>query len=125
MKQFRYAFDPLCVACCVLYALNRWILKPHIASVFLHGYFNDVLLIPCALPMMLWIQRQFGLRKTDAAPDAPEILFHLVIWSILFEWIGPHIMRVTGDPLDAVAYTAGAIVAWLWWNRGSLRLVPA
>jgi hypothetical protein len=122
MKRFRYAFDPLCIACCCLYVINRWLVKPHTTSTFLHGYFNDTLLIPCALPVILLLQRWMGLRKTDNAPDVSEILFHLVIWSILFEWIGPHIMRVTGDPLDVLAYTVGALVAWIWWNHGQLRL---
>ncbi|MDB6057019.1 MAG: hypothetical protein JWO95_863 [Verrucomicrobiales bacterium] len=121
MKQFRYALDPLCLACCALYALNRWILKPHVDSVFLHGYFNDMLLIPCALPIILWMQRKVGLRKTDAPPDLAEILFHLVVWSVLFEAIGPHIMNTTGDIWDVVVYTIGAFVAWVWWNRRELK----
>jgi hypothetical protein len=125
MKPFRYGLDWLCVACCGLYALNRWVLKPLTTSVFLHGYFNDMLLIPCALPMILWAQRKFGLRQNDAVPDAKEILFHLVIWSVLFEWMGPHIMHVTGDVWDIVAYTAGAVMAWAWWNRAQLRLAVA
>jgi hypothetical protein len=125
MKRFRYALDPLCIACCVLYVVNRWLVKPVTTSVFLHGYFNDSLMIPCALPFLLWVQRKFGLRQNDAAPDAKEILFHLVIWSVLFEWIGPHIMNVTGDVWDVVAYTGGAVLAWAWWNRTQLRVTIA
>lgn len=121
MKPFRYALDPLCIACCAFYAVNRWVIKPHVTSVFLHGYFNDMLLIPCALPILLWAQRKLGLRKTDATPDLAEILFHLVIWSVLFEAIGPHIMHTTGDIWDVVVYTIGAFVAWAWWNRGELK----
>jgi hypothetical protein len=124
MKPFRYALDPLCLACCVLYAGNRWLVKPHVTSVFLHGYFNDMLLIPCALPFILWFQRKLKLRQHDHAPDAVDIIFHLLIWSVLFEWIGPHIMNVTGDPWDVVAYTVGAVVAWAWWNRRRLQLAP-
>lgn len=81
--------------------------------------------MPCALPFVLWFQRKLHLRQSDDAPDGMEILFHLVIWSILFEWIGPHIMHVTGDVWDVVAYTAGAVIAWGWWNRQQLRLVTA
>lgn len=87
-------------------------------SVFLRGYFNDVLLIPCALPLVLWLHRRLGLRAHDAAPQWGEIFFHLVVWSVLFEAIGPHIMRgVTGDPWDVVAYCAGGIVSGWWWRR--------
>ncbi|MGZ5544820.1 MAG: hypothetical protein ACXWIU_09100, partial [Limisphaerales bacterium] len=70
-------------------------------------------------------QRRVGLRKSDAVPDASEILFHLVIWSVLFEWIGPHFMRTTGDVWDVVVYTVGAIVAWAWWNRRELKVAVA
>jgi hypothetical protein len=47
-----------------------------------------------------------------------EIVAHLIFWSLLFEWIGPKFVRgTTGDPLDALAYCAGAVVAALWWQR--------
>ncbi len=117
MSGFRYWRDPLCLACCGLYALNRWGLKPRVHSEFLHSHFNDVLLIPCALPGVLWLQRRLGLREHDRAPAASEILFHLIVWSILFEWVGPHLMRVVGDVRDVAAYAVGAVAAWLWWER--------
>lgn len=124
MKRFAYWRDPLFLAACVLYALNRWLVKPHVHSPFLHGQFNDCLLIPCALPLILWLQRQLGLRAQDDFPSAGEIGFHLVVWSVLFEFIGPHLMRVTGDVRDVVAYAIGSFIAWCWWHswtRTSLR----
>ena len=117
MKQFGYWRDALCIGCCGLYALNRWVVAPRAHSRFLSGYFDDVLLIPCALPLILQLQRWLRLRTHDDFPRVSEILFHLVVWSILFEAIGPHIMRTVGDPLDVVAYTAGAVVAGGWWWR--------
>ena len=117
MKPFRYVTDPLCVTCCSLYATNRWLVSPHVHSRFLRGQFNDLMLIPCALPLVLWAQRRLGLRQTDTRPTGSEILFHLVIWSILCEVIGPHIMRTTGDYLDVLAYAVGAGLAFLWWRR--------
>jgi hypothetical protein len=116
MKRVGYWHDPLCLLCCGLYALNRWVVKPHVNSPFMHGQFNDCLLIPCALPLVLWMQRRLGLRDHDGFPTAGENLFHVVVWSILFEAIGPHIMRVTGDVRDVVAYAAGGLVAWWWWR---------
>jgi hypothetical protein len=118
LKSFRYLRDGLFLLGCLLYAVNRWGLKPHIHNAFLHGYFNDVLLIPCALPPLLLAQRWLRLRRHDSMPEAGELLLNWVIWSILFEVIGPHIMRgVTGDPWDVVAYFVGGILAWLWWHR--------
>lgn len=105
---------------CFLYALNRWALKPHLHSPFLRGHFNDLLLIPCALPPFLLLQRWLGLRRHDESPAGREVLFCLCIWVVLFEWIGPHFIRgTTADPIDALAYALGAIIAFSWWHRHS------
>jgi hypothetical protein len=107
---------------CAAYMANRWVLKPHIHSAFFHGYFNDLLLIPCALPPVLWLHRRLGLRKHDDPPRTSEVLFHLAVWSALFEWIGPHLVRhATGDPLDVAAYGAGAGFALIYWRISRLR----
>ena len=106
---------------CSAYAINRWLIKPHVGSGFMHSHFNDIWLIPCALPPILWLHRRLGLRPQDEAPRWSEILIHLVFWSILLEWIGPHFVpHAVGDPWDAVAYAVGAIVSGLWWHRPSI-----
>jgi hypothetical protein len=125
MRPFGYGRDPLFLMCCALYAVNRWAIKPHVHSPFLHGQFNDLLLIPCALPLVLWLQRQLGLRQHDAPPTVGEIAFHLVAWSLLMEVVGPHLVRVTGDPLDVLAYAVGGALAGIGWHVGSLRSSPA
>lgn len=117
MSGFRYLRDPLFLVGCTLYALNRWVVKPWTSSPFLHGQFNDLLLIPCALPPVLWIQRKLGARLHDAPPRAGEIVAHLIVWSLLFELAGPHLMRTTGDVLDVVAYAAGGLFSALWWRQ--------
>ena len=118
MKPFRYIRDPLFVCSCALYALNRWAFKPHLHSAFLRGHFNDLLLIPCAIPPLLLLQRQLGLRTHDQVPTVSEIIFCLFTWTLLFEWIGPRLIAgTTADPLDALAYAFGAIIAFAWWNR--------
>jgi len=118
MRPFGYWRDSGFLFGCSAYGINRWLIKPHCRIPFFHSYFNDLWLIPCALPMILWAQRGLGLRQHDLAPTGSEILFHLSIWSVLFEWIGPHLMRhATGDPLDVLAYSAGAALASLWWHR--------
>jgi ubiquinone/menaquinone biosynthesis C-methylase UbiE len=116
VRRFGYVFDPLFLICCSLYAANRWLIKPHSHIVFFHSWFNDLWLIPCALPPVLLVQRWLGLRIHDEPPTAGEIAAHLVGWSILFEVIGPHIMRTVGDPWDAVAYTFGAVVGFICWR---------
>jgi hypothetical protein len=117
VSRFRYGFDPLCTTACALYALNRWILRPHTHSAFLRFHFNDLLLIPAALPLVLWLQRRLGLRAHNAPPDTQEIALHFVVWSVVAEIVAPHITHVTGDWRDMLAYAVGAIAAWAWWKR--------
>jgi hypothetical protein len=120
VKQFGYARDRLFLLACSLYALNRWVLKPRFHSRFLHDHFNDLLLISCALPLLLLFQRWLRLRTHDQLPTWGEIALYVVVWSILFEGIGPHIMPWTvGDPWDAVSYALGGILSGLWWHRHS------
>ena len=117
MKRFRYLTDPLFLVSCFLYALNRWVLKPHLAYAFLHNHFNDVLLIPCALPPLLLMQRSLKLRSHDRFPEFGEIALYFAVWSVLFEVIGPRLMPWTvGDPWDVAAYAAGGVLAGLWWH---------
>ncbi len=96
--------------------MNRWLIKPHCHIAFFHNWFNDILLIPCALPPVLLAQRWLGLRTHDQTPTVGEVTAHLVGWSILFEVIGPRIMPTTGDPWDAVAYACGAVAAFACWR---------
>jgi len=118
MPRFLYFRDPLFLLGCMAYALNRWLVKPHFHTGFFHSHFNDCWLIPCALPPVLWLHRRLGLRSQDAPPQFWEITLHLVFWSWLFEWLGPKLVsHTTGDPMDALAYAVGAVVAGLWWHR--------
>ncbi|MGC3957689.1 MAG: hypothetical protein QM813_06990 [Verrucomicrobiota bacterium] len=126
MRPFRYLRDPLFLAGCVAYAVNRWLIKPHLPTGFLHSHFNDLLLIPCALPPILWLHRKLGLRSHDEAPTFLEITTHVVFWSLLFEWLGPKfVSHTTADPLDVLAYLVGAVLAGLWWHRARWRNVAA
>jgi len=117
MRRFRYALEPLSLAACVLYAANRWLVKPHVASPFLRGHFNDLLLIPCALPIVLWLQRRLGLRAHDELPTMAEVALHLAVWTLIAEWIGPHFFhRGVSDGWDVAAYAAGAAGAVFAWR---------
>lgn len=105
----------------MFYALNRWAVKPHFHGAFIHSWFNDSLLIPCALPVLLRLHAWLGWREQEAMPGAWEIIAHLAGWSVLFEVIGPHLMHhATGDVLDVVAYAMGAAAAYVWWHRERL-----
>ncbi len=109
--------DPVCLSACLLYAAIRWLVLPHMGGALLHGQLNDLLLIPAALPLVLWLQRLLGIRDHDRPPLWSEIGVHLVVWSLLFEVVGPRLMPVTGDVLDVLAYATGGLASGLWWNR--------
>jgi hypothetical protein len=117
VKRFGYLRDPLCLAACALYGCNRWWLRGHVGGAFLQGHFNDLLLIPAALPLVLWVQKQLGVRADDGRPAWREIALHLAVWSFAAEWLMPQLTaRATGDWRDVVAYTVGAIFAGCWWQ---------
>ena|SRR5436190_9835656 len=115
--MFRYLADPLFLVCCGLYVLNRWLLKPHLHFVFLRSWFNDLLLVPCALPIVFWLFRRMDLRRMDDPPKLIEVGWILVVWSVLFEWIGPKfVARATGDWRDVLMYCGGGLFAWGFWR---------
>lgn len=117
---FCYAWDPLCLASLALYAINRFLIKPHLPphEFFLRGHLNDLLLVPAALPFFLTTYKWLGLRRDDRPPTAREILAHLVMWSFCFEIAGPGwLHRSTSDPWDVAAYALGAALAYVFWNR--------
>ncbi len=125
MTRFRYWTNAPFLVASGAYLLNRWVVKPRVHLSFFHSYFNDLWLIPCALPPILWLHRQLGLRSHDRVPQISEIFFHLIFWSLFMEWLGPRfIPRATGDPWDALAYAVGALGAGLWWHRDRMVRLP-
>jgi hypothetical protein len=118
---FGYLRDRLFLVCCGLYVLNRWVIKPSVPGGFFAFWFNDLLLMPCAVPVCLWLWRQAGLRRKDVPPTAAETVGLLLLWTLMFEVAGPRLTaRATADWRDAAAYAAGALLAWIWWNRRGL-----
>lgn len=118
MTRFTYLRDPLFLTACSGYVINRFWLKRSLSWSFLHAHFNDLLLIPAALPLVLWIQRRLSWRTHDFAPTWPEVLGHLAIWSLICEVVGPLWLKFgTGDPWDVVAYAVGGMAACFWWQH--------
>lgn len=118
MKPFPYAGDRLCRIACGFYIANRWCMPALWKGAFLRGHFNDLLFIPAALPPLLWLQRRLGLRTTDVPPGWSEVGWHLLIWSIAAELVGPLLFPwTTADGWDLVAYAVGATVAAFFWGQ--------
>lgn len=117
MRRFRYGADPVCLAACAAYLVNRLVIPDAWKGGFLHHHFNDLLLIPAALPWILWVQRRLGTRKHDQFPSCWETSAAFILWSIAAELLAPMLShRATADPWDVAAYAGGAIVATLWWQ---------
>ena len=118
MGGFRYWRDPVCLAACAAYGANRWLLKPFFAlGPFMRGHFNDLLLTPAALPIVLWLHRRLGWRTHDAPPTGSEIILHLAVWAFIAEGAGPWLThRGTADLWDVAAYSAGAAVCYVLWR---------
>jgi len=117
VSRFRYARDPVCVAACACYAANRWLVPFAWKGMFLRNYFDDTLLIPAALPLVLWLHQRFKWRPPEARPTWSEIIMHWAVWSVAAELVAPHFFaRVTGDPWDVAAYAGGALVSGLIWQ---------
>lgn len=118
MPRFSYWGNLPFVLGCSAYSINRWVVKPLGGPPFCYSHFNDLWLIPCALPPLLWLHRRWGLRTHDGPPQPTEILSHLVFWSVLLEWVGPRFVpQSVGDPWDAASYAVGAVASGLWWHR--------
>jgi hypothetical protein len=132
MNRFNFLQDRLFQISMAAYALNRLFIRPYLAGFFqshvpwawpfLHSHFDDLLLMPAALPVVLWIQHQAGLRQHDRPPGWREMAAHLAVWSVMCKIVGPLCLHLgAADPWDVLFFTAGGIAACLWWNRPLLR----
>lgn len=118
-ERFSYLGNaPFCVSI-VCYGVNRFLIlglwqRP---EAFWRGHFNDLFLVPCALPPLLLLLRLTGLRSHDNPPRAGEVFFHLILWSLMFEIVGPRLGKGTSDWRDVASYALSGFLAWLWWNK--------
>ena len=127
MKRFGYWKDSVFLAGISLYGLNRFVLKPLLPAgeQFFRGHFNDCLLVWVALPIFLATYRMIGIRKNDHFPKFGEVAFHVLMWSLFFEIIGPKwLHHGTGDLWDVIFYGMGGVAAWILWHWGDLELIP-
>jgi len=60
MTRFRYCRDAFFLAACTAYGINRCLIKPHAVPGFMMFHFNDLWLIPCVLPPVLWQHERLG-----------------------------------------------------------------
>ena len=111
---FYYLYKPLFIFSTLLYLVNRFCLKVFFNQTsFITNYFNDLLLTPVLLPIILTVGIIFKQRYWVFKPSLAEILFWVIIFSIFFEVITPCFNpRSTGDYMDAICYLSGGLVYW-------------
>lgn len=119
---FGYLRDPLFLLCLIVYGANRLLEDSGLSPPLFRCYLNDVICIPFWVPIMLWAERQSGLRQHDDPPHAYEMAIPLVIWAAVFEVVLPSTRAWQGltvpDPNDVLCYAAGACIAsWFWQWR--------
>ena len=128
MTRFGYLADRLMQLALAAYALNRFAVLPHLAGFlprrapwlwqFLHSHFDDFLMMPAALPVVLWLQRLTGLRRHDQPPGWLEMFAHLAVWTVMAKIVGPFwLHHGAADVWDVPFFAAGGVLACLWWRR--------
>jgi hypothetical protein len=120
--RFAYLADKTFLSACALYATNRFLGKPLLGDSlhFLHNHLDDCLLLPAALPPLLFAFRKLGLRRHDLPPSLREVAEWTLVWGVTFEWAFPRLLhKGVSDWRDVVAYAAGGLVSWLLWRGGA------
>ncbi len=132
MKPYGYLEDRLFNLALLIYGANRLLVLPHFPAfikvihpwvwAYLHGHLDDTLLIPVALPVVLWIQKKTGLRNHDQPPGFMEIAGHLVIWTLICKIIGPLAWHSgVEDPWDVLCFGLGGLGSWIYWRHVKMR----
>jgi hypothetical protein len=117
--SFGYWRDPLFLVSVSIYAINRFLIKPHLThySPIFHGHLNDTLTVPVALPLYLLVYRWIRFRPDDEAPRWWEVALHVAVWNIFFEWFGPTVLHQgVSDPIDEWCLAGGGLAAWAIWQ---------
>lgn len=116
-RRFAYCGELIFQIAVVAYFANRFVISSATHSAFLRNYGGDLLLFPCAVPPLFWVRDRMRGDVAGAPPSWFELGLLCVLWSFVFEWLGPIWLRKgTADPLDVLAYAAGAVVCGLVWS---------
>lgn len=108
---------PLFIAASLLFLLNQLLERNGVHLPFIHAYLDDVLCMPVVLTIALAIQREFTFRNPGYTFTWWHIGFSVLWFSFVCEIIFPrYIAAYTADPLDVIAYMAGAIVFGVYVN---------
>ena len=81
------------------------------------NHWNDIWMLPCAVPLVIRIYITLDLRKSCAPPGLSEIVWLGLLWSVMAEGVAPiWLTGSTADPMDVLAYALGGFMLWLRWH---------
>jgi hypothetical protein len=105
--------------CSFVYLLNTVLIRSNcgLDCAFTRSYLNDLLLVPVTIPVLFEFFTLVNLREEEGMPKLFEFLPILIIWSLLFEVIGPNFLGMGfGDVVDIGSYFLGAFVSIAVWK---------
>ena len=109
--------DPFWHVSLACYALHRCWQGFHTGSGWFDHYWNDLWMLPCALPLVLFLYQILGLRLCGAVPSGSEIFWHGMLLSLMAEVAGPLLFEhAVGDPWDILAYAMGGGMLYCRWH---------
>jgi glycopeptide antibiotics resistance protein len=112
--------NPLFISCTFLYVLHSVCKRatPEFAqTAFLKNYLNDLLFVPLALGIAVFLQRNFILKQPEYRLSKTQVIICVVYISIMFEGVIPLFKdRYTADFSDVLCYGFGGLLFYLFGN---------
>ncbi|MFA5759961.1 MAG: hypothetical protein WC942_11475 [Clostridia bacterium] len=111
-RKYLYFCEYFSIISAGIYLLNNFYLKgKYPSNMFLHCYLNDILTFPVAFPILLFLFSILKLRKFWDFPTLSEYTVYFILWSFIFEYFGPFILKTgTSDILDVLCYFIGILL---------------
>ncbi len=124
MLNYCFWKDKLFLISSLIYFFNTYYLKHLIKVDFFQNYLNDILLIPCALPPLIYLYVKLKLRNQKSFPTTLEVFSFFIFSSFVFECLGPkYLNKGVADYFDILAYAIGGIISNYFWNKNSKLLL--
>jgi hypothetical protein len=118
-KAYKYYRDPVFVISIISYSINKLLLISHrsFESSFMKNYFNDIFVVPCLLPILIYCIARMKLRNKYSGPLLIEIFLFVSVISLTCEILGPFFLnKGVYDPNDIIAYLLGGMISWFIWR---------
>ena len=109
----------LFISAAILTTANEIIERSGYSIPYLNSYLDDLACFPVVLTIGLaflrWMQRSRSYVLSKA-----QVVLAVIYFSVVFEGILPAVSEnYTRDPLDVIAYSAGAFLFWRYINRNT------